>query len=390
MLGLADAILLDNRVDLYVASVSKSVSRLTVLHGTTITYFVIPLGRGNEKFNKEYDKYWISIENTVRPDIVHIHGTEYTHGLSYINACGATKVVVSIQGLTSACSYYYYYGLSISDIIKSTTIRSFLRGGVLKEYRSFRRRGQFEVDLLRKVNNVIGRTTWDMARVWEINPNAKYYFCNEVLRSEFYDGSWDMKKCERYSIFISQAAYPIKGLHMLLSALPLVLRDYPETQVRIAGANITKKSDLLSCIKLTNYGNLIRRMIKELNLQNHVTFLGPLDATRMKAEYQRANVFICPSSIENSPNSLGEAQLLGVPCIASYVGGIPDFIPDESSGYLYRFEEVSMLAKLIEEVFKTSSEFDNSIMRERAFKRHDATLIANQMIQIYERVSSDK
>ena len=54
-----------------------------------------------------------------------------------------------------------------------------------------------------------------------------------------------------------------------------------------------------------------------------------------------------PSSIENSPNSLGEAQLLGVPCIASDVGGVTDMIPNKECGIIYRFEEVELLAKHI-------------------------------------------
>lgn len=64
----------------------------------------------------------------------------------------------------------------------------------------------------------------------------------------------------------------------------------------------------------------------------------------MKQEYLNANVFICPSSLENSPNSLGEAQILGTPCLASYVGGIPDMMFG-NEGYLYRFEEIEMLAE---------------------------------------------
>jgi glycosyltransferase involved in cell wall biosynthesis len=38
---------------------------------------------------------------------------------------------------------------------------------------------------------------------------------------------------------------------------------------------------------------------------------------KMITEYRNAHIFICPSSIENSPNSLGEAQLIGVPVIAA-------------------------------------------------------------------------
>ena len=68
---------------------------------------------------------------------------------------------------------------------------------------------------------------------------------------------------------------------------------------------------------------MIMSYMRIRELEDKVSFLGPLNAEQMKAEYLRSNVFLCPSSIENSPNSLGEAQMLGVPCVASYVGGIP-------------------------------------------------------------------
>ena len=103
------------------------------------------------------------------------------------------------------------------------------------------------------------------------------------------------------------------------------------------------------------------------------------------ARYLSANVFICPSSIENSPNSLGEAQLLGVPCIASYVGGIPDMIPNKQCGSVYRFDEVVMLAAEICAIFK-QRDWDNSSMQEIARKRHDAQVNCNQMIGIYRTI----
>ena len=108
----------------------------------------------------------------------------------------------------------------------------------------------------------------------------------------------------------------------------------------------------------------------------------------MITEYLNAHLFICPSSIENSPNSLGEAQLLGVPVIAAYVGGTPDMVAHNETGLLYRFEEVEMLAEHIRNIFTNTtialSLSKNSI--HAAQERHHQTNNLQQMISIYNSI----
>ena len=206
------------------------------------------------------------------------------------------------------------------------------------------------------------------------------------MRKEFYDGSsWEYEKCEKHTIFISQASYPIKGLHQLLKATPLILRDFPDTKILIAGHDITKVSTFVDRIKLTGYGKIIRKMIKKYHLEKHVDFLGPLNAEEMKKTYLKCNVFICPSSIENSPNSLGEAQILGVPCIASYVGGIPDMMKGCEEN-MYRFEEVEMLAEKVCIVFRNKAKQIN--MQCKAKNRHDKLINGKALYDIYKSIIS--
>ena len=75
--------------------------------------------------------------------------------------------------------------------------------------------------------------------------------------------------------------------------------------------------------------------MRENDLNNRVIFLGRLDSARMKEQYLKSSLFVCCSSIENSPNSLGEAMLLGMPCVSADVGGIPSMFSDGEDGILY-------------------------------------------------------
>lgn len=386
MVGAADALTTRRTIELSVASVSYSVQDLKIIKGEKVRHYIIPLGKGNTHKNNEYQQYFKKIYDDFKPDIVHIHGTEFSHGLAYVDACGARNVVVSIQGMTSAISYYFNYGVSTYDIIRNITIRDLIKGTLFKEKSFFRKRGLYEIELLQKVSHIIGRTEWDHAHTWAINPNAKYHFCNETLRPEFYDGVWEYEKCIPHTIFLSQAGKPVKGLHQLLKALPLIIKHYPDTQVKIAGQYYRNSGSLAWKIKKSGYEKYINTLITKNNLHGHISYLGALDAEGMKREYLSSNVFVCPSTIENSPNSLGEAQLLGMPCIASYVGGTMDMIPNMHCGDLYRFEEIEMLAWKICNVFEVSSTFDCRKMREEAIRRHDKEVNADRLLDIYRNI----
>lgn len=362
------------------------VKELTKLKGKNITYYIIPFGKGNTRINLDYCSDWSKVKYDIQPDIVHIHGTEFSHGHAYLKECGSENVVVSIQGMTSAYCYYYYYGISIYNIIKNMTLYDLIKGSMIRGRNDFRIRGKFEIETLRMTKHIIGRTSWDRARTWSINPNAEYHFCNEILRSEFYRGDfWEYSKCNKHTIFLSQAGYPIKGLHQVLKAMPIILYHYPDTIIRIAGRDITRNSNFHEFMRYTGYGHYIKRLIKKLKLQNKVIFTGNLNAEQMKNEYLQANVFCCPSAIENSPNSLGEAQILGTPCVASYVGGIPDMMKGNEEN-MYRFEEVEMLAEKICRVFANKGDQKN--MHNIAANRHNASINVDVLLSIYNQISN--
>lgn len=393
MLGLANSLIENNttEIDISVASVSPLVKELTTLKGKHITHYVIPLGKGISKCNKEHEIALKTIYETAKPDIVHIHGTEGALGLSFLNACPQAKIVVSIQGLASICHRYFNYGIGLRQLIKNCTLYTILKGlTIFHQKRIFRIKGVNEVAIIKKAKHLIGRTEWDRTHCWAINPNAKYHFCNEILREEFYTCDyWEYKNCNKHTIFLSQAWYPVKGLHMLLLAMPLILREYPDTIIRIGGKNITSCKSLKERISVPHYGKIVGGIIKKYHLEDNVQFIGSLNALEMKEEYLKCNVFVCPSTIENSSNSLGEAQMLGVPCVSSYVGGITDMIPNDACGKVYRFEEVEMLAKSIVDTFRESETFDNTSMKVIAAERHNRKKNAITQYDIYKCIISE-
>jgi len=245
-------------------------------------------------------------------------------------------------------------------------------------------RGYWEKVTIQSVEHIIGRTSWDKAHTWALNPAVQYHFCNETLRNEFYQQKWELEKCEKHSIFLSQANYPIKGLQKMIEALPLIVRHFPGAKVYVAGNDfITNKG-----LRLNGFGKFIRSLIIKNKISENVIFTGLLSEKEMCNRYVKSHVFVCPSSIENSSNSIGEAQLLGVPCIASYVGGVSDLIIHHKTGILYRFEEIEMLADAVCKIFSDDT-FANELSiseKEAALVRHDSRRNAHQLNSIYKEI----
>lgn len=345
-----------------------------------------------QDYSKSLEEYFIKILQEVKPDIIHIFGTEFIHSLTMINACEKLNlldfVVINIQGLVSVIHDHYYSNLP-DKVIKANTIRDFLKNDNIEQQRKkFEVRGSNEILALMKIKHVIGRTTWDKAYTTQLNPKIKYHFCNETLRNSFYSRSWDISKCEKYSIFISQAGYPIKGFHNLLQAMPKILNRFPESRIYVTGKSPMSSLSLTDDLKKNYYQKYLTQLIKKYNLENMVTFLGNLDESNMCDRFLKSHVFVLPSSIENSPNSLGEAMILGVPSIASYVGGIPDLLVDKKEGFLYHSDESFMLSYYINLIFE-DTELAKKISensRKHASKTHNIIENTNRLLEIYHEI----
>jgi len=390
MVSLANELIKEPSIHLGVASVYNG-DEMQGLEINNIKYYLLPQKKIVQKNGiNNLETYWKKIKEDFQPNIIHIHGTELPYGLSYIKACGNRGTIISIQGLISIYARYYKANITSKEIWRSISLRDILLGSdIFRQKRKFEKYTKIENEYILSVKHIIGRTNWDKIHTSVINPTVNYYHCDEILRDAFYHNSWNYEECDKFSIFLSQGNYPIKGLHQVISAFPLVLRKYPKAKVYVAGKDITDIKTIKSKIKVTGYGRYINSLIKKFELENNVFFLGFLNEKDMCSQYLKSNVFVCPSSIENSPNSLGEAQILGVPCISSYVGGVADMIKDNESGCLYRFEETEILAEKICNIFSDVS-FAKRISeegRKQARLRHSKIKNLRQLLSIYNELN---
>ncbi len=348
-----------------------------------VSYFVISQPPRFNAFGMralDLDKC-MSIVEEFKPDIIHIHGSERFYGMIKVQQLTDIPTVISIQGLLGSFSQIrHFFGvLSPIDVLRSIRLIELpVRLGLLWQYLYARAGARREARILPAVQGILGRTAWDRAHARACNAQAVYCHVGEILRQPFYANEWSLDRCERHTLIYTNAGHPNRGTENLLAAIALLRKEFPDIKLRLAGTVSTRGG----------YGRFVRRRIHELGLDGQVEFLGYLSGERMAEELLHAHVFVLASYIENSANSLAEAMLVGMPCAASFVGGIPSMVHDGETGLLYPVEDVPLLAEKIRSTF-----LDDALAvrlgrnaRRVGQGRHDPNTVVQQLVEAYDKI----
>lgn len=377
-------------VNLGVAFPISKQSRYAEKKAADISCYAFPCDKSAVYASEETCDYIKKAITAFKPDVVHIWGTEYVHSYLAVKACeslGIKNVVISIQGLVSIYHMHFWGYIEKRITCRSTIKEIYRKNSLRQQYISFEKRGRYEVEAIKSVRHIIGRTDWDRACTYQINPDAKYHFCNETLRSAFYQASWSIDACERHSLFVSQCQYPIKGFHLALEALSILVEKYPDAKLYTTGQDCLKDG-FKERLKDSGYNRYIRSYIKKLNLGGHVEFLGALNEVNMRDRFLRSHTFVSASAIENSPNSVGEAMLLGVPTVSSDVGGVKNLMKHGKEGFVYQADAPYMLAYYVDEIWSDDALAAELSQKAKARARitHDPQINLETLKKIYEEI----
>jgi glycosyltransferase involved in cell wall biosynthesis len=94
------------------------------------------------------------------------------------------------------------------------------------------------------------------------------------------------------------------------------------------------------------YGKYIQD-VRSKGLDEYIRFAGKVGYEQLLLYYQASDIYCLPSTHEGLPQSLLESMCVGIPSIASSVGGIPDLIKDGVNGFLIEPGDVDQLVKKI-------------------------------------------
>jgi glycosyltransferase involved in cell wall biosynthesis len=147
--------------------------------------------------------------------------------------------------------------------------------------------------------------------------------------------------------------------------------------------NIYNRTGLVYRLCGEEYLGYVRHLIDKYQLHDNVILLPRLSAEDMANEMLSANVFLSPSSIDNSPNSVGEAMMLGLPIVSTPVGGVTSFVHHEENGLLAEPEELSNAIGRLFDDNKLATRLASNAYH-TALQRHDKEKTAEQYISAYK------
>ena len=330
-----------------------------------------------------------------KPDIINIEGTEFLHAraMQLTAKKQGIPAVVSLQGILNGQYAYQCGQLPIDDMMFSKSLTDIFSAWImhLRKTMWYKPRMKSEKEIIENADYILGRTTWDRAHSYAINPKAKYYPCSRILRAPFYEEKWSLKKTERHSIYVGNGYNALKGLHFVVMALPYLIREYPDVKVYVAGYKPYTENDKRSILK-KGYAVYLKKLIFDLGVQEHIEFTGPLNARQVAEKLSKVNAYVLCSTVENSPNTLGEAMMVGTPCVAAYVGGVSDMAEDGKEALFYRNDDPKLLAWNIKRIFDCD-ELALSLSeagKKKALITHDAKRNSQLLTDAYTDILKEK
>lgn len=358
--ALAD-LLSDRHVELTILTASKDIRPESVeynLQNYKLIVVKIPNHRWNllTLFRSQISKIGVQVKKICAGyDIIHVHGTEHHYLSSAFNT--SLPNVTSIQGLLFKYIDYLPSKKSIT-------------------YLSWAVSSKIEKKEIKRAQYFTCRTHWDTASVKEINPTATIFPIWEVLRNEFYSVK-DFAPGQE--ILFSGGANPLKNLGRALRNFDAFLTNF-ESKLNIIGPCSWETIDDLTK----------KYSLQRINKSNTILH-GMTKADGIVRIAARCFCLYHPTLIDNSPNSVCEAQIMGLPAIATNVGGVSSLINHNQTGILLPANEENDALEL-ERLFadKELQIFISRNAKEVARKRHDRGIIADEMMNCYQTVINAK
>ncbi len=372
-----------SRLELFIVFVSDNYYEVKVIDG--VTY--IPINLKLSPVDKYLRNYWDvyvkrllpiseNIINKYKPDLIHIFGTEWPFG--QIATITKTPVIIHIQGaIIPYKNALYPPGYSIATIIYYYLSNPKKMIGEIIHKREWNNRALWEQRTWRVVNHYMGRTVWDESVSNVMHPGRHYYHVEEALREDFIESNESWRP-------------PSKGIRLVTVGCASLLKG-PDLLLKTAKILKSLKIDF-EWLVVGNMDKFLQRLIERKEgcrfEEFNVKMMGYKTPRELTKILTSSSIYVHTAYIENSPNSICEAQWMGVPVVSTNVGGISTLVKDRVNGFLVPANDPWQMANAIVNLSNDRTKMNSFSMNGKAtaMKRHDDNHIKEQLTDTYRRV----
>jgi glycosyltransferase involved in cell wall biosynthesis len=135
-------------------------------------------------------------------------------------------------------------------------------------------------------------------------------------------------------LFWMRGFYPYYNPTMAVRALDLIRSKLPEATLVMAGPDLGIKND-------------VRKLVKDLGVERAVSFPGFLDMEGKIRIGNSTDIFLNTNNIDNMPVAVLEACAMGLPVVATNVGGISDLLTDEKTALLVPDNNIELMVEAV-------------------------------------------
>jgi glycosyltransferase involved in cell wall biosynthesis len=325
------------------------------------------------------NSYIKKVVDDFNPDIIQTFGTENPFGLIIPEL--SKPVIMHIQGFLTVWKAKYFSGISSFEQLRYSSLKDFiLRGGSYYGFVTFQKRTKIEEKVISNCHYFMGRTDFDKRIISFLAPGSTYFHCEEFIRKEFFLKQWDFPTGNEITCISILNGTTYKGIDLIVES-SLILQKYAPMTFRFKICGVAEDEEFVKLLK--------RKFKKKASFEN-IEFLGKLPAAEIVTQLSSSNFYVHPSYMENSPNSICEAMVLGMPIVATNVGGIESLITDKIEGLLVQEGDPYSFAAAIIEL---ANNYKYAVLlgknaREKAIIRHNPKDLGMRLLDIYKSVLS--
>ena len=225
----------------------------------------------------------------------------------------------------------------------------------------------------RRVPHVILISDYTRQFLPKSSRNRKTWLIENPVADSYFDIKWVF---EPGRIFCCCRVRPLKNIIGMIEAFALIVRQFPQARLRIAG---TPEAAYLKACK---------RQAETDGVQEKVDFLGNISIKNVQLELARANCLVVPSFQENAPLTIAEAMAVGVPVVGANVGGIPGLVEDGKTGLMVDPYDVKNIYEAVSKILSDEmlARSMGSFARAAAKERFTASIACKKTLQAYHEI----